>query len=373
MLVPDKSSIYGECRRERISAPATAGLRSNRFLESARKAGVTTLDLRPVVRAASAHTDTYFLYDTHWDIRGAYASYCALLEQLRAWYPGMPPVKPISDYAIRHDPTWYSDLGRMMGLPEIHRETNVMPEMPPESLTQRKGTGMEGRAVFRGGYREGPVVALYHDSFCLWVAPFLLPHVAELRTIWSKNLVPQDFKGADVLVYAALERLIPMGKDWLRASAALMMSSQSRVPAIFHWQHTGGNDRGEGAQWGLVRTARAGRDRAGWLVFGQYHEWAPGRYEARFRLRGRGPEGAEVARVDVCGDKGHNPVAYLSITGRDLDDGRWREMVLPFEIVPGAIQPFEPRVYFNGIGELDVDWVEVQPVPNVHLTGGESA
>ncbi len=109
------------------------------------------------------------------------------------------------------------------------------------------------------------------------------------------------------------------------------------------------------ARGNLVQ-ARAGRDRPGFLSFGPYKNFPPGRYRARFRLR-RGP-GPSPGWVEVSADKGRRSLVRVELDQARLPaDGRWHDVALEFAL--DGLAELEFRTYYNGRADLDLDLVLV--------------
>ena len=109
------------------------------------------------------------------------------------------------------------------------------------------------------------------------------------------------------------------------------------------------------ARGNLVQ-ARAGRDHPGFLSYGPYKNFPPGRYRARFRLR-RWP-GPAPGWVEVSADKGRRSLARVELDQAHLPaDGRWHDVGLEFEL--RGLAELELRTYYNGRADLDLDLVLV--------------
>lgn len=110
---------------------------------------------------------------------------------------------------------------------------------------------------------------------------------------------------------------------------------------------------------GNVISARVGRDKAGFISFGPYKAFAPGRYWAKFRLR-RPPGGppAPPGWVEVSTAQGTVSLVKAELTGQILPaDGNWHDVPLEFELK--TLSDLELRTWYNGQGGLDLDLVLV--------------
>jgi Tol biopolymer transport system component len=100
-------------------------------------------------------------------------------------------------------------------------------------------------------------------------------------------------------------------------------------------------------------------DKAGFLVYGPYKSYAPGKYVASFRLKtDRTAFQESVAVVDIATDAGKTILAQKELKGNDfLEDKLYQEFQIPFSLKESRILEF--RVYFLDTGDLWVDKVTV--------------
>ncbi len=107
---------------------------------------------------------------------------------------------------------------------------------------------------------------------------------------------------------------------------------------------------------GNVALASPGRDQPGFLAYGPFKGYPPGRYTARFRLK-RGA-GGMPGRVEVAADKGSRILAAAELGQERLPaDGAWREVELEFALE--RVTPLEFRAWYSGQAELALNTVLV--------------
>lgn len=196
VITPDKQSIYPELLPEWL-----AGLRSTNKLDQfvahmKAHSTVEVLDLRPALLEAKRSALTYLQTDTHWNTYGGFVAYQALVNALRRQLPGLPEPLPLTDFNRRPTERTGGDLTRMMGQPNLPRDTNAilfslrtprpkltvvdasdrLPSKKRRPLTEPQSTryeGVTGKAI------------VFHDSFaCTWY-PFLGYHFQEVVYIWQ--------------------------------------------------------------------------------------------------------------------------------------------------------------------------------------------
>ena len=110
---------------------------------------------------------------------------------------------------------------------------------------------------------------------------------------------------------------------------------------------------------GNLARAVPGRDRKGFLSFGPYRAYPPGRYRARFRLRRGGQAPGSPGWIEVCTDRGRRSLARRELSPGVLPaDGRWHDVALTFTLE--APTDLELRTWFNRSSTLELDVVLVE-------------
>lgn len=114
-VAPNKESVYPEYLPGRLEG--TAG---TTMLDALKKRMHDSpmadhfLDLGEPLRQAKATGQVYFKTDSHWNARGAYFAYSAIIERIRHWYPEVIPL-PETRYKKRMDPHFSGDLIFLIG------------------------------------------------------------------------------------------------------------------------------------------------------------------------------------------------------------------------------------------------------------------
>jgi alginate O-acetyltransferase complex protein AlgJ len=135
---------------------------------------VSVLDLRGPVRAARAEGTVFARTDTHWNDRGAFAGYTAIIAHLRTWYPKMR-ARTRADFALLPMPRWNGDMALMLpGLFSVTAETGdhwqplftlTSRALPPSDYTPPSSAQF---ASFYGpADTDLPTAIVFHDSFLL--------------------------------------------------------------------------------------------------------------------------------------------------------------------------------------------------------------
>ncbi len=193
VIAPDKYAIYPEYLP---TSMRRVGLESRtdqlvRYL--ARTTDVPVLDLRPSLLAAKTVERLYHLTDTHWNDRGAYVAYNAILTALHQ--QSLAPL-PRTTFVARAARTPGMDLSAIMGLTtamseddlQLRREGpspwRVLEPMPHDALY------MDGRLVTVNENASLPRAVVFRDSFGSALVPLLAEHFSRALHLWQYNFDP---------------------------------------------------------------------------------------------------------------------------------------------------------------------------------------
>lgn len=181
-VAPNSSTIY----RDLLPYWARPGDRTTEYdllIAALRERGVSTLDMRPALRAARQDGRVYFRYDTHWNPAGSLAGYNAVVLAMghNSWR---------IDQAGIFGPTTQrsgSDLARMLGLGASLTE-------PVRYLTtpMPQGETLQGNAPFPPPFvttsegLAGPTILIIGDSFSN-VEILMLTAQHARRVVWMHH------------------------------------------------------------------------------------------------------------------------------------------------------------------------------------------
>jgi alginate O-acetyltransferase complex protein AlgJ len=173
VVVPEKQTIYPEALPDRYGPLARTPL--DQLIDYlAAHSQVDVLDLRAPVRAARADGEVYFHTDSHWNDRGAYAGYAAIVSRLHGWYPRLEPRTAAGFQRVTVKP-WNGDLALMLGGPfDLVSETGEQWRPVPASSAQAlspSGYRPPGSTLYdvfeNPGHESLPRAVVFHDSFLL--------------------------------------------------------------------------------------------------------------------------------------------------------------------------------------------------------------
>lgn len=213
VTVPNKDSVYAEFLPAWARRPAGAS-RMDQLLAYLREhSDVEVLDLRPALNAGRAQGLLYYRTDTHWNNRGAFTAYRALMQRLQPWVPGEAPLTE-RDFLQTEVTGYAGDLTRLLALEDDLREDSVRFELrrPPAAREvpvegadwQRIGQ----RRVFARG--DGKRILIFHDSYFGFLIPFLPEHFARTCFQWQAHFDTRlvEEERPDIVVHEACERLL---------------------------------------------------------------------------------------------------------------------------------------------------------------------
>jgi len=151
------------------------------------------VDTRQTLSQAKTDERIYYFTDTHWNDRGAFAAYQAIIRAVRAQNPSVPPAWPRSDFDAVSRTIEGGDLAGMIGLKHLLHEDDLplVPRRPrlarvvdprgrdPRIPTDRLVTEIPGSTL--------PRAVIFRDSFAGALVPFLSEHFSRAVYIWQND------------------------------------------------------------------------------------------------------------------------------------------------------------------------------------------
>ncbi len=212
---PLKSNIYPEFLPAWVTKSG-GPCRIDQWMARMRKEGFPVLDLRPALRKAKAEGIAYYPTDTHWNPRGGYFGYLAVMARLRAWFPQLEPIdaKRVKYYEVER---LGGDLARLMDMQVRYKALELGAGIADKrcslaglnGLSRPKGIKLEAyECPPRPGDKPGPRVVMTHDSFGNALIPFLAQTFG--RTLaaefagFDKELI--EHEKPDLVIEVHLER-----------------------------------------------------------------------------------------------------------------------------------------------------------------------
>ena len=195
-LAPDKHAIYPEylppavrrLGRETMMDQLAAYLRA--------RTDLVIVDLKTPLLQSKANERVYDRTDTHWNRRGAYLGYRAILEAVAARVPGVEPPWPLADFNPTRAITPGKDLAVMLGLSDVllEEELSFAPVQPRRARVIEPANpspnGDEGYLVTEIAGSERPRAVVFRDSFTSRLIPYLSEHFSRAVYLWQNDVDP---------------------------------------------------------------------------------------------------------------------------------------------------------------------------------------
>ncbi len=228
-VAPNKECLYPEFLPKRIEEKiGTSILQVMNDRMSCSPLADHFLDLTEPLRKAKSPELLYFKTDSHWNSRGAYFAYRAIMEKIKLWYPQIAPL-PENSFAKRPlENTQNGDLVLLMGLigsiSEKVEEWDVRP--PCTTLEDRTITSERlpaGQSLQANGCPAGADqrVLVISDSFGEGIKKYMSATFQDV--VYSRELNVPDLRGfineyrfdlvLDLRVARYLPKVMSPGRD----------------------------------------------------------------------------------------------------------------------------------------------------------------
>jgi hypothetical protein len=224
-IAPDKHVVYPENLPAGVGR-AGSNSRTGQVLDGLADLDFA-LDLRPALLAAKARERLYHVTDTHWNERGLFVAYEALIGAARRQKPGIPPAWSRDDFEAASATTEAGDLAGMLGLKRVLREERLRltPKRPRLArVVEPPGaepTAEEGRLVTEIPGSGLPRAVIFRDSFASPMVPFLSEHFSRAVYVWQNDfdaslirtehpdVVFQEIVGRHLYAFVPSPELVP--------------------------------------------------------------------------------------------------------------------------------------------------------------------
>jgi len=220
MVVPDKHVIYPEHmpRSLRRLHSEYRGEQLVSYLQS--HSDLCIVDTRQGLLARKETERVYSTTDTHWNDRGVYVGYEALLHSAGRLVPALAPLPRSAFTPVERDEPG-GDLAAMIGLQDVLREPalNLDPRVRRRARLVEPADLHEGyevaRAVTEVPGSSLPRAVIFRDSFMSGLLPFLSEHFSRAVYMWQndvdRDLVRQEHPSIVVLeiVGRRFQTLVP--------------------------------------------------------------------------------------------------------------------------------------------------------------------
>jgi hypothetical protein len=191
-IAPDKYLVYPEEFPESVHRIGPTS-RSDELYSALSDTRVVA-DIRPVLSHAKAQERLYYLTDTHWNDRGAFAAYQTIINAVHAQNPRVPAAWPRSDFEPVSKEIEGQDLAGMMGLTYVLHEDalTLVPKRPrlariiePIGANPRESIG---RLITEIPGSTLPRAVVFRDSFTNGLVPYLSEHFSRVVYLWQNDV-----------------------------------------------------------------------------------------------------------------------------------------------------------------------------------------
>ena len=193
MVVPDKHVIYPEhmpATIHRLHA-AFRGAQLVDYLQA--HSDLCLVDTTRALLERKPNERLYSTTDTHWNDRGVYVGYDALLRQAGRAVQGVTPLPRTAFAQVERDEPG-GDLAAMLGLDDVLREHDLAldPIVPRRARLLEPGDLHEGyevaRVVTEVSDPRLPKAVIFRDSFMSAMVPFLSEHFSRAVYLWQNDV-----------------------------------------------------------------------------------------------------------------------------------------------------------------------------------------
>ena len=157
------------------------------------RSDLSVVDGRSVLMAQKPAQRVYSTTDTHWNDRGVYAGYDALLREAGRALPSVAPL-PVAAFSPVERDEEGGDLAAMLGLNDVLREHALLlePRVPRRARLLEPADLHEGyevaRVVTEIADSRLPRAVIFRDSFMSGMIPFLSEHFRRAVYMWQNDV-----------------------------------------------------------------------------------------------------------------------------------------------------------------------------------------
>jgi alginate O-acetyltransferase complex protein AlgJ len=223
VIAPNKSTIYPE-HMLAVYNKVEPRSRLDQLVEHLKaRSSVVVVDLREPLFAEKSKHEVFHRTDSHWNNRGAYVGYMAIIEALAQWFPDLKAT-PRSEFPEVEFHERGMDLALIMAMrdyfkyketfldmkitgPKLAHQVHESPN--PNDPPLKPGRNGEN-FVYVQPNPKLPRAVMFRDSFCIGMMPLLSDHFRRIVYCWQYvfdyELVERE--RPDVVIQELVERVI---------------------------------------------------------------------------------------------------------------------------------------------------------------------
>ena len=202
LLAPNKSSVYPEAMPARC-LPADKPSNLTRLQAALTERGVSCLDAQAVLLAGKEQGQLYYAHDTHWNARGAWLVYGALMDQM-----GLPV--PYEDVSFEDGQAGDLIIMAQPGTSPV--EPDAVPGIQRTYRTARPMRSLNDMRIETTSPADTPSLLVIRDSFGEGLFPYLANSIGKLvySRVYADALSQARTAEADIVIIEIVERNIPV-------------------------------------------------------------------------------------------------------------------------------------------------------------------
>jgi hypothetical protein len=197
-IPPDKQTVYPEHLPPELRSRHAQSRLDQLAAELRQHSTVPFLDVRAALWQAREREQVFDATDSHWNPRGAFVGYQALVGRLAEWFPAVRPL-PRSAFVDTACRRAGGDLAQMSAQERVRTEEALGLESVSPRQAQRCAAAGEWAGDCRGSPPQAvechdpalPRALMFHDSFTWALGPFLAEHFRRIVFVWTDQFSPE--------------------------------------------------------------------------------------------------------------------------------------------------------------------------------------
>ncbi len=189
VIAPNKESIYPEYLPKPCPLRATGSRLDQLVIHLRNQSSIQVIDLREPLLQAKKSERVFDRTDTHWNDRGAYAGYRAIIEAVSATFPSAT-ADPRTRFENSSESGVGGDLARMLDADRWLHEDRLYLERLTPARARPAGSATGDRSMPQPFAMECtdpdlPRTVVFCDSFAVRLTPFLSEHFERVLYSWQ--------------------------------------------------------------------------------------------------------------------------------------------------------------------------------------------
>jgi alginate O-acetyltransferase complex protein AlgJ len=195
VVAPNKQTIYSEYLPDYLQKERGQSRLQQLSAYLKTFSDVSILDLSAALTEGKKRHRVYYMTDTHWNDRGAYTAYRAIMDRVGQWFPTVS-LKQIKIFEDKNILGPGGDLAGMLDMADtLHEERPVLKMQPTTCSPKIKQALSDFRKIPAEQIRGAPLVTtcdasklravVFRDSFFTAVVPFIAEDFNRIDYVWK--------------------------------------------------------------------------------------------------------------------------------------------------------------------------------------------